>query len=156
LQDHRASSGHEIRRFTGWRERKWNSYFLSAAIGSAKRLESQVLAVPNEWPRFLEGVEHLEIRTVPAVRGTDRQFDSMDYHRDPGASAPSSLDLLRNNLKLNGVSKGPLAANGLRRDLDKIDRTTPIQFSRQRREIGQTDPKLLNRSFRFHAAAGHV
>jgi len=50
----------------------------------------------------------------------------VDYNRETGARAPGSLHLLRNNLKLDFGSGGPLPANDLWRDLDKIDRAALI------------------------------
>src|ERR1051326_5612011 len=105
-----------------------------------------MLAVPDERPLSLEAVEHLEICIIPSVSRTDGKLHSMNDKRERGARMPRSIQLGRNNLECDCVSRGTLPADSLRRHLHEVNQSRPVQVRRQRAEVGQPYTQLRDRT----------
>jgi len=104
-----------------------------------------MLTVPEKRPLALEFIEHLEILFIAALRRTYREFHSVDHKRQSAARVLRTLHLAGNDFDGGFFPSRALPANRFRGHLDEINQTGPVQFRRQRRDIGEADSEWLNK-----------
>jgi hypothetical protein len=86
-----------------------------------------MLAVPDEWPLLLKGVEHRKVSIVQPVSRANRQFYTVDNHGQTGASLLCGCQAVREEFNLNRRSGRSLPTERFGSNLDKIYQTTLVQ-----------------------------
>ena len=107
-------------------------------------LKPEVLAMPHKRPFLLKRIEHSQVRIVPAVGRTYREFDAMHHDRERGTRFLRLGQQPRNDFNNRGLPGCFLPAECLRRDFDERNQIMLIQLRRQRCKVWETYTKRLN------------